>query len=252
MKSADSSIISEVHAALFVGGPAKSIEAQTALLGAIASEPETVPTHGSLDERRRLPFSAEALATEAGTNPGASLLWRLRPPKYWGSVDASKLPIARVLLHYEDIGQASVGPVCGGIARLVDKLEPAYALLHFKWTDATAEQAISMRGFSTKALCYCKFGPPGVFVWTWFGPALVERFGMPSLLAQGAISTPWGGASLPLIEQPWRATFEALRERQVAVDEVLRARGIFGDYSQPVPQKGAQWTPLAGPSKSEA
>lgn len=252
MKSAGSSIISEVHAALFVNGPTKSVEAQTAFLGAIASEPETAPTHGSLDDRRRLPFSAEALATEAGTKVGSPVLWRLTPPKYWGSGDASPLPIARILLHYEDIEQGSVGPVCGGIARVVDKLKPAYAALHFVWTEATAEQAVSMRGFSPTALQYCKFGPPGVFVWTWFGPALVERLGMATLLAEGATSTPWGGASLPLVEPPWRATFEALRERQLAVDKVLRARGVFGDYSQPVPQKGARWIPLAGPSKGKA
>jgi uncharacterized protein YjbI with pentapeptide repeats len=241
----------EVHVALFMNGPTKSVEAQTALLEAVASEPESAPTHGGIDERKRLPFSAKALATQAGTNGGASLLWRLEPPKYWGSVDSSKLPISRILLHYEDLEPRSVGPVCGGISRLVDKLEPAYAALHFKWGDATSEQAASMRGFSAKALHYCKFGPPGVFAWTWFGPTLVERLGMATLLAQGATSTSWGGAALPLVAQPWSATFEALRERQIAVDNVLRPMGIFGDYSEPVPQMGAQWAPLAGPSKAE-
>lgn len=240
-------MISEVHAAFYVNGPTKSVETQTALLGAIASVPETSPTHGNVDDRKRLPFSLQALAAQ----PWSKVLWRLTPPKYWGSIDAATASIGRILLHYEDIEQDLIASVCQGIASLVDGLEPAYAALHFKWVDQTKDQInSSMRGFSAKALQYSKFGPPGVFAWTWFGPAFVEKIGMASLLAEGARPTPWGGASLPLVEEPWALTFEALRERQIAVDSALRPRGLFGDYSQPVPQKGAQWTSLAGSSKS--
>ena len=234
-------MISEVHATFFVNGPTKSIVNQTTLLQAIASVPETLPTHGNVDDRKRLPFSLEALAAE----PWSKVLWRLTPPKYWGSIDATAMTIGRILLHYEDVEQDSIASVCHGIARLVDKLEPAYAAVHFKWVDQTKEQiACSMRGFSAKALHYCKYGPPGVFAWTWFGPAFAEKMDMASLLAEGARPTSWGGISFPLIEKPWTATFELIRERQIAVDSALRSRGLFGDYTQPVPKKGARWTPL--------
>lgn len=244
------SAISDVRVTLFVKGPTNNVSAQSALLDAIAHEPQTAPTHGSLDERTRKPFSVAALATEAGTKMSDPVLWRLTPPKHWGVVNSTPLMIARISLEYEAIAQEHVAPACDGIARLVDKLQPAYAALHFWWTESTDEHTASMRGFSTKALHYCKFGPPGVFAWTWFGPALVELFGMKALLEQGATPTPWGGASLPLVERPWAVAFEELRARQIAVDKALRAQGIFGDYSRPVPAKGPRWSSLIEPPKA--
>lgn len=242
------STIAQVHATFFVNGPTKNVEAQTRLLEAIANEPQTAPTHGSFDERKRLPFSAHSLATYAGTRMGTPLLWRAKAPKYWGSVDASPLPIARILLHYEDIDPKKVEALCAGIARLADKLEPAYAALRFIWTDPMPTQAASMSGFSLKALHYCKYGPPGVYASTWFGPSLVHSIGLPALLAQGATATAWGGVSLQLVPEPWNATFESLCERQNEINHVLRESGFFGDYSEPVPRKGARWIALAVPS----
>jgi hypothetical protein len=247
----DESSIAKVHATLFVTGPTKSVEAQTALLETIASEQQTAPTHGSLDERKRKPFSLITLATEAATSMGDPILWRLTPPKYWGVIDATSMPIARISFEYEDIDHAHVASVCNSIARLIDKLKPEYAALDFTWTELTEEHAASARGFSAKALQYCRFGPPGVFFWTWFGPRLVDLFGEALLLEQGATLIAWGGASLPLVEQPWTATFEELRKRQITVDKALRAKGIFGDYSKPAPQKGPQWIPLVA-SKGRA
>ena len=249
VSKAGASTITQVDVTIFVNGPTKSIEVQTALLEAIASEPQIAPTHGSLDERKRLPFSAKTLAAEAGTQIGDPILWRLTQPKYWAVIEATPLPIARLSFDYEDIEPEHVAPVCKAIARLVDKLQPVYAALDFKWSELTDEHVNAMQGFDAKALHYCKFGPPGVFVWTWFGPRLVELLGEALLREQGATMTPWGGASLPLVEQPWTATFDEMRKRQVAIDNALRAKGFFGDYSRPVPQKGAQWIPLAGPTK---
>lgn len=242
-------MICEIHATFMVNGPTRNVDEQTALLEAIASVSEIAPTHGNVDDRKRLPFSLEALAAQ----PWSKSLWRLKPPKYWGSLDATPQPIGRLLLHYEDIDQDSVETVCRGIARLVERLEPAYAALHFKWVDQTREQiASSMAGFSAQALDYRRYGPPGIFAWTWFGPAFVEMIGMASLQAAGAKQTSWGGASLPLVEDPWVPSFDALSERQLAVDKELRPHGFFGDYSRPLPQKGAQWTPLAGVSKGQS
>jgi hypothetical protein len=172
----------------------------------------------------------------------------LTPPKYWGSVDASPHPIARILLHYENIAAKHVAPVCGGIVRLVDTLAPAYAALHFRWAERTDERAASMNGLFTKALQYRRHGPPGVFAWTWFGPALVELLGAGPLRSAGAVATPWGGAWLPLVEQPWAVPFAELRERQIAADAALRAAGCFGDYSKPIPQTGPKWRPLGIPA----
>jgi len=245
--------IVEVNAVLFLNGPTQSVEAQTAILEALASQPETAPTHGGIDERKRLPFSVETLAAQTGKKLGGSpVVWRLTPPKYWGLVDSTPLPVARITMHYEKIAAKNVAPVVGAVARLADRLEPVYAALHFKWAEGTPEQLASLRTFWVKPLHYARYGPPGIFAWTWFGPALVESIGMPALLAQGAAATAWGGASLPLVESMWSAPFEALRERQIAVDAALRATGIFGDYSQPLPQKGANWSPPPLPSPGNA
>jgi len=174
-KNANSSNIAEVYAVLFVNGPTKSVAAQSAILDALASDPETAPTNGSLNDRKRAPFSSVTLAADAGTKIGSPIFWRMKSPKYWGMVDASPQPIARILLKYEDFGPRAIRPVWSGVARLVDRLQPGYVLLHFRWINPIRDHAASMNGMATKALEYSRSAPPGVFACTWFRPELVAR-----------------------------------------------------------------------------
>ena len=166
----DSCVIADVIAVFFVQGPTRSVAAQTALLGALAADPLTEPTHGSADERKRLPFSLETLAAAAEKQPGTDI-WRMRRPKYFGLVDSSPLPVSRIILRYEDISAEHIEPVCEALTRLAERLQPVYAAMQFGWPQVTAAGTASLAGISTKALAYCRYGPPGVFAWTWFGRA---------------------------------------------------------------------------------
>ncbi|HLJ49226.1 MAG TPA: hypothetical protein VKU01_24605 [Bryobacteraceae bacterium] len=243
------SSICDVIAALYLNGPTKSVAAQRAILDTLAHEHETAPTHGNGagDERKRLPFSAEDIAAHSGIKPGSPILWRLSPPKYWGLVDASPQPVARVLLRYEDIQERYIAGVCAAIARLADRFEPAFGALHFRWTNPTPEHIASMQNISAKALEYSRYGIPGIFAWTWFGSALTERLGgVTCLQGFGGSLRSWGGVFLPLTEQPWATPFQELRACQIAVATRLRESGLFIDYSRTVPSQGVKWTPLAG------
>jgi hypothetical protein len=231
-----------VRFAAYVHGPTNSARAQSSIFAALALSPVTQPTHGSLDDRRRPPIDP-GLAARAGAQAGAVSLWRLTAPRYTARVDATTYPIGRVTLHYTEVIPQGIPTIGAALEALVGALQPEYAILHFDWRDPSAEQLDSGRGFSTKEIHYCKYGPPGVFAWTWFGPALLEQLGFARLLAQGATLTAWRGASLPLLEPPWSAGFEALRARQIAVDAALRPCGAFGAYFGAVPTKGEHWTP---------
>jgi len=83
-------------------------------------------------------------------------------------------------------------------------------------------------------------------------PARARRaIGTTTLTKVGAVSTSWGGASLSLFDEPWSVPFEDLYARQIAVNEMSRPSGVFGDYSEIPPKKGAQWMPLTGLPKED-
>jgi len=248
--------ITTVFFAAFVNGPTDSVLAMSALLRGLADDPLLAPTHADPDDRKRTPFDLERLANLAA-EMRSPFVWRTRRPKYMGLVEATPQLLGRLSLDFEDIDGDDIEQVCDALGRATARIQPFYAALHFKWGDGKGDDVPSGQGLHEKSTTLRKYGPPGVFEWTWFGPELTASLGLGTLLELGATPTPGGGSSLPLAPRPWTVSPPELRARQLQIDATLRKKGWFGDYTkfppivgQPNEVKAPNWTPMPALKKA--
>ncbi|WP_148234889.1 hypothetical protein [Deinococcus maricopensis] len=79
-----------------------------------------------------------------------------------------------------------------------------------------------------------QFGPDGLALWTWFGPALRHLLDLRILDDAGAelMEEDWGGVRVMLTPSPWNLDAKEALTRQQDVLKALQGLNIFGDYSR--------------------
>jgi hypothetical protein len=245
VQSSSPPAISRVRLILFVAGPTRAPERLLELLSVWAEPGLHSPTWAGSTERQRVRFDPNDLksATEDLN------LWREQdPPTFWGVLDVSPKPIARLVLNYEAPG-ADWQELRSGVDELVARWAPEYAALQPLYSEPDApSQAPALAGLDARALDYRKCGPPGVFAQTYFGGQLLEallaKLGRDRLEGLGARLQAWGGYRLCL-DDTWRVSYAELRAEQLKRDAELRQSGLFGDYSgSGTAKRGQAWTPL--------
>lgn len=232
-------MVEQLHIGLLA--PKLTPAAVRPLLTAMAAEPLLAPTHGSPDERKRIPYESESIVGAAERGPVE--LWRTQEPRYAGSLITNRDARNMLKLSFESPADNLLPAIFEGATRLANQIRPEFGFVHALWQRGPASEAYNF-GYRLQARDLDKCGLGNVYARTWFGPYLVERIGKPLLLSlPQAYEMLWGGIQTDLVLEPWLADFDVLSAAQAQVMKQLRSTGLVGDFTGPPVRwkPGARW-----------
>lgn len=242
-----------VRAAIITTMPLRTVQAVSCLLDALERVPALMPTHWGLDERAREPYTRAAMETAVTALdddyyvPG---FVRRKPPRYQGYFSASNVGLKYVKIQFSAPRAKDLSDIFLLGEILAEQLKAEFGVVHPIWQEGEGGQWYSEAAVvDIEELQTC--GPQAVAARTWFGPHMVRLVGRAILDRAGASvqDTSWGGVQLDLVESPWQAGFETLRDRQLAVMAALQPTGVFGDFATPFDCKaGPHWQPIPTPT----
>jgi hypothetical protein len=211
--------------------PGLTAERINRIVDALEAEALLVPTHASPDERMRVPYDGPAIRSALSRERVE--IWRTTRPRYTGSISTNSHAKDGVHFVLEEPDPASLESLFGAATRLAAQVRPEWGFVHMRWRLGEKSEAYNAGTLKT-GRDLDRFGIPGVYARTWFGPYLTQLISKEFLLARPyASETTWGGVQLDLVSKPWSATFEQLSAQQAEVLQRLQARGVVGTFKGP-------------------
>ncbi|MFY2556573.1 hypothetical protein ACN469_02920 [Corallococcus terminator] len=225
------------------------------LLDAFEQQPKLAPTHWGESEHLRQVYVREQLVRfvdEVRTKdlPTLPSLRRVKTPRYVATWSLGEKG-AGWLFVFSQMRLLPEDPALlfGFAEQLAGVLPVEYGLVDLQFKDAPAEWSIN-RGALQHSDTYLANGPNTLFPRTFLGPRLVALMGGEQVLrASGGRVQPCGNGvvRMDLLDAPWTATPQVLKERQTELLEKLRPTGVFARQEGRFSQPGERWTPpIAG------
>lgn len=208
------------------------------VLRALGARRPFEPESWGLDERCGLPWDeARALGAAGGrTSPAVLQLQRKKRIAYDAMIGLSDRPY--VVVEPKPRTAAKDWPLVFELGdALANAYEPEVGWVH-AWAappypmDEAAKARLRIDlGCNGAPNDYQDYGPGGLGMRTYLGPRLVALLGRERIASSPLVCTelPWGGLRVDLVEDPWEATPDALRQAWRAAMDHLEPARVFAE-----------------------
>ena len=219
---------------VFTTHPLRRPEGIRALLDAVESIEELVPTHWGHAGTRKVGYSRERVLRDTAELEGDGLvseLVRRRNPRCEGYFIVADRGLKDITFRFEaPLTPDDMERVFRFGDALAERLAPELAFVHPCWYSGKRSQEYCASSvLKSSELITC--GPKAVCARTWLGPRLTALFG-PALPIPGTTQRPFGdGVQIDLVEIPRELSYAQLEASQRAAMAHLAPLGLFGDYS---------------------
>ncbi|HTQ07111.1 MAG TPA: hypothetical protein VMI54_24810 [Polyangiaceae bacterium] len=205
------------------------------LLAALETEPLLTPSHASLDERKRVPYSPDSARQLAATRP--VVLWRTTKPRYDGMLMTKRRANDGLKLNIEPAPNGDeLATLFEAVSRVVSRVPLEFGLVHAYFTSGPDVPDYN-RGAHIKGQELDAGGLTNLHARTWFGPYVTQLIGKELLLSlPNSLELASGVIQLDLAREPWAADFTTLSARQSEIRTSFESTGVLakrGEKSSP-------------------
>jgi hypothetical protein len=215
------------------------------LLDRIEEEPLLVPTHASMNERKRKPYDRASLLDDSfGPNGYPPYFWRTKAPKYaHAGVGREYTGYNLVSFEFDGTADKHRAELFEAASRLAARIGTEFAFVHLPAPQDWPHWREYNNASGFPAVELWRKGIPNLFARTWFGPSLLEHVGRNVLASiPGGTPTSWGGIQIDLAPEPWTADFDTLFASQQRAREPLGKAGFLIETSGVVWKRAPNWT----------